>query len=267
VRRQSGETRRLFDMDVPQLGLHIVSFKDKTLVCLGWPHTLMDAMGKKALLDVWTLILQGRVDKIVPPQGVDIDPLAELGTNPAEPHKLADHCLSMFGLVAYGVSNVLDFVRTQVNRMVCVPASFVAQLRETALGELRTPLNPNPFLSEGDVLRAWWTQLAISHLPYGSWRTIVLNHAYSLRIPLAEDLLDRSVEYVSNAIGFLNVLLSAEEIMDKPISYIASVIRSAIQELGTRAQVEAFASMWRESSGKLPPFFGDVGMHMITFSN
>jgi hypothetical protein len=72
---------------------------------------------------------------------------------------------------------------------------------------------------------------------------------------------------VSNAIGFLNVLLSAEEIMDKPISYIASVIRSAIQELGTRAQVEAFASMWRESSGKLPPFFGDVGMHMITFSN
>jgi hypothetical protein len=71
---------------------------------------------------------------------------------------------------------------------------------------------------------------------------------------------------VSNTIGFLSVP-PACEIFDKPLSYVTSTIRNSIQELGTRVQVETFAAMWRESTGKLPPFFGDVGMHMITFSN
>ena len=45
------------DADAPQLRLHIVSFNDKILVSLYWPHTLMDAMGKRELLDAWTLML------------------------------------------------------------------------------------------------------------------------------------------------------------------------------------------------------------------
>jgi hypothetical protein len=252
--------------DIPQLGLHIVSFKDKTLVCLDWPHTLMDAMGKRALLDAWTLMLQGRSDEIVSPQGTNVDPLADLGKNPTEPHKLAGERLSMFGLAQYGVSNILDFFRSQQNRMVCVPGPFVTKLREEALADIEPNPKMCPFLSEGDVLCAWWTRLAISNL--SSKRTVVLNNAYSLRKPLAEDLLpSNNGPYVSNAIGFLNVLLPAHEIFDKPLSHVAFAIRHAIQELGNRAQVEAFAAMWRESSGKLPPFFGNSGMHMITFSN
>lgn len=252
--------------DIPQLGLHIVSFKDKTLVCLDWPHTLMDAMGKRALLDAWTLMLQGRSDEIASPQGTTNDPLADLGKNPTEPHKLAADRLSMFGLAQYGVYNILDFVRSQENRMVCVPGPFVAKPREEALADIASKPEMCPFLSEGDVLCAWWTRLAISNL--SSKRTVVLNNAYSLRKPLAKDLLPSNTgPYVSNAIGFLNVLLPGHEIFDKPLSHVAYAIRHAFQELGTRAQVEAFAAMWRESSGKLPPVFGDRGMHMITFSN
>ncbi|CZR51145.1 related to LysR family regulatory protein [Phialocephala subalpina] len=256
--------------DRPQLGLHIVSFKDKTIICLYWPHTLMDAMGKMALLDAWMLMLQGRAEDIVSPQGGatdDVDPLAELGKHPTEPHKLAGQRLSMFGLAQYGVSNIMDFCRTQENRMVCVPASFVTKLRETALKEIADDSEKPPFLSEGDILCAWWTRVAISHLPQDSQRTIVLNNAYSLRAPLAADLLPSSSVYVSNAIGFINVLLPAHEVFSKPLSYVASAIRHSIKELGTRTQVEAFTAMWRESQGKLPPFFGDRGMHMITFSN
>jgi hypothetical protein len=172
----------------------------------------------------------------------------------------------MFGLAQYGISNILDFVRSQENRMVCVPGPFVTKLREEALADIKRNPEMGTFLSEGDVLCAWWTRLAISNL--SSKRTVVLNNAYSLRKPLAEDLLpSNNGPYVSNAIGFLNVLLPAHEIFDKPLSYVASAIRHTIQELGTRAQVEAFAAMWRESSGKLPPFFGNRGMHMITFSN
>ncbi|KUJ12620.1 uncharacterized protein LY89DRAFT_757174 [Mollisia scopiformis] len=257
--------------DIPQLGLHIVSFKDKTLVCLYWPHTLMDAMGKSTLLEAWSLMLQGRADEIVTPQGTDIDPLADLGKNPTESHKLVNQRLSMFGLAQYGVSNILDFFHKQENRMVCVPGSFMAKIRKEAMAELEMAANSDQgtFLSEGDVLCAWWTRLAISQLPRTSKRTVVLNNAYSLRKPLSKDLLpSNGGPYISNAIGFLNVLLPVNEIFSKPLSYVALAIRNAINQLGTRAQVEAFASMWRESSStKLPPFFGNSGMHMITFSN
>jgi hypothetical protein len=254
--------------DVPQLGLHIESFNDKTLVCLDWPHTLMDALGKRVLLDAWTLMLQGRASEIVSPQGADgfVDPLAELGTHPTEPHKLAGQRMSLFGLALYGLSNIMDFFHAQENRMVCVPGSFVAKLRETALKDLVNVGMENPFLSEGDVLCAWWTRLAISHLPRNSQRLIVLNNAYSLRAPLAADLLP-SGAYVSNAIGFLPVLLPAHEILSQPPSHVASAIRHAIKELGTRDQVESFAALWRSSWGKLPPFFGDSGMLMLTYSN
>ncbi|KAI0023875.1 hypothetical protein F4780DRAFT_27217 [Xylariomycetidae sp. FL0641] len=253
--------------DIPQLGLHVVSFKDKTLVCLHWPHTTFDALGKRALLDAWMLMLQGRADEVVslPEQG--IDPLAELGKHPTETHKLADNRLSMFGLAGYGISNALDFIRSQENRMVCVPASFVAGLREKALAELAANGVENPFLTEGDVLCAWWTKVATSHLPRNSSRTVVLNNAYSLRKSLAGDLLPEDGTYLSNAIGFIYVLLPLKDVFEKPVSWIASEIRRGIQDLGTRAQVEAFASMWRESSGKLPPFFGERSMHMVTFSN
>jgi hypothetical protein len=69
----------------------------------------------------------------------------------------------------------------------------------------------------------------------------MLNNAYSLRRLLAVDLLPGA--NLSNAIGFLNVLLPAHEIFEKPLSHVPSAIRNAIKELGTRQQVEAFAAM------------------------
>lgn len=253
--------------DIPQLGLYIITFKDKTLVTLYWPHTLMDAMGKKALLNAWTLILQGRDDEVVPPHGDGSDPLVDLGKNTTEPHGLTSQRLSMFGLAKYGIRNISDFFRTQENRMVCIPGSFIASLRAKAIEELTSAGIDQPFLTEGDVLCALWTRVAISHLPHEAQRLVVLNNAYSLRTALEVDLLPKGTPYVSNAIGFIHVLLNTQEIFKKPLSYVAFAIRSAIRQLGTRAQVEAFASLWRESSAKLPPLFGSSRMHMITYSN
>ena len=63
------------------------------------------------------------------------------------------------------------------------------------------------------------------------------------------------------------MILSVKEITGNPISYTASAIRGAINELGTREQVESFQAMVRNNSAKLPPFFGDRNMHMVTLSN
>jgi hypothetical protein len=253
--------------DRPQLGLHVVTFRDTTLVTLSWPHTLMDAQGKKALLDAWCLMLDGKDDEVEALYGADTDPFTTLGTAPTEPHKLASQQMGIFGLVGYGLGQAMDFIRKQENRMVCVPVSFIQKLRDEAIAELASaesdPSAPNPFLSEGDVLCAWWTRLAVSHLPPTSAQTVVLNNAYDIR----KHIIPEEARYVSNAIGFINVMFSVKDIVEKPLSYVASSLRSAITELGTREQVEAFFALVRGSSGKLPPFFGDRNMHMITYSN
>ncbi|KAK6080935.1 lysR family regulatory protein [Seiridium cupressi] len=315
------ELNHYLDADIPQIGLHIVSFTDKTLVTLYWPHTLMDALGKQAFLRAWTSILNSRAHEVIPPVAADTDPFSELGKHPTEPHKLAAQRMSMLQLVGYGFGTVSNFLSTKENRMVCVPAAFVRKLHREAYADLTDDraerssvtstegqTSPSissvddtlsasvsssdgslsltssisskdtkpssvasddgrPFLTDGDVLCAWWTKLAVSHLPANSKRTVCLNNAYSLRSPLAEDLLSSEHPYVSNAVAFVNVLMPVADIASKPLGHVASTIRQSIKELGTRAQVEAFTSMWRESSAKLPPFFGDSGMHMLTYSN
>ncbi|OWY57736.1 lysr family regulatory protein [Alternaria alternata] len=65
--------------DKAQLGLHVVSFKDTTLVTLTWLHTLLDAMGRQALLKAWQAVLEGRDDDVPEFWGFDFDPLAQLG--------------------------------------------------------------------------------------------------------------------------------------------------------------------------------------------
>jgi hypothetical protein len=96
---------------------------------------------------------------------------------------------------------------------------------------------------------------------------VVLNNAYDIRKPLSTSYFPSSSPYISNAIGFIPILLSLSSIREKPPSHTASLIRQAIKELGTSEQVKSFFSLIRQNSAKLPPFFGDKGMHMLTFSN
>ncbi|KAK9424285.1 putative Acyltransferase [Seiridium unicorne] len=197
----------------------------------------------------------------------DKDPFRELGTNPTEPYKLADRRLSMLDLACYGLRNLVNFCRTPANRVVCIPASFVAKLYRTALADMAGSVKSEPFLSEGDVITAWWTRIVTSQLDRKSHRTIAINNAYSLRKVLAADLLPSGTTYSSNAIGFIVALLPIHDVLDRPLGHVALDIRAAIQDLGTRSQTEAFMSLWRTARGRLPPLFGDTGIYMLTFSN
>ena len=65
--------------DKAQLGLHVVNFRDKTLVTVCWLHTLLDAMGRRALLEAWTEVLAGREEDVKEFLGWEEDPLGGLG--------------------------------------------------------------------------------------------------------------------------------------------------------------------------------------------
>ena len=256
--------------DRPVLGLHIVSFNDSTLVTLHWLHVACDALGFKAMMDSWVLMMQGREDEVLPLHGYDYDPLKELGKHATEKHLLADKRLTMAGTLQFGVRNGPDFtMRAKENRMVFIPRWFIEKKRNAVLEELRASAadGEEPFVTEGDVLVAWWTRLAVSHIPADSTRTVTAMSAYSLRKVLKQDLLPPNGLYVGNCIGFISQILPAHDFLQKPLSWLAANMREGVNKQGSREQVEAYEGMVRDQPYPIPVFLGDGAMHQVNYSN
>jgi hypothetical protein len=279
MRPAAGSPSKLDDYvrsDLPQIGLHIITYTDATLVSIYYPHTLMDAMGTHAFLNAWQLALAGRDNDI--PTPIEGDPLAALGSDAsaAGKHKLAHQRMSMLGLGLYGVQQVPSLLRKNECRMVRLPGAHLSKMRRDALVELardfHDPLNkeqPPPFVTEGDVLVAWWARIACTAagiLP-DSDRLVVINNAFSFRKTVEGELLPRDAPYVSNAVSFVYVLVTARDIFSLSIARLAARIRQSMMDLRTRGQLEAFAAITKESSARMVPIFGSTGMHMLTFTN
>ncbi|KAI1378576.1 hypothetical protein F4677DRAFT_371387 [Hypoxylon crocopeplum] len=275
--RRWGAPRRLDDYlysDAPQLSLHIVSFTDATIVSLSWPHTLLDAMGRRALLDAWIAVLEGRDDDVKPLHGVLHDPLLTLGSNPQEPYVLAHRRLSPLQALLFAISYIwmtLFWWRGEDTRMVCVPAAHVKALHQGARDYLAAQCDEDekvkPFVSEGDVLSGWVTRLALLHLRHTD-QTVSIMNAFGMRSVLANDLLPPTHAYVGNAVAGVYAFVSMRDLFARPLGYVASAVRRSIAEQGTRAQVEARVAVDRAAGrrGK-SAMYGDQNMVPVMVSN
>jgi hypothetical protein len=259
--------------DEPQLSLHIVSFEDATLVSLTFPHMLLDGMGLSALFNAWALVLCGQEDQVPLLHGFDTDPLANLGASPAVQSVLASRQITGLRMLLFAARYIFELVwwRNEEKRIVCLPHSYLRAMKNTAIQELATQdhSESTPFLSDGDVICAWWTRLAIQYMPQASTRMIVIMNVYGLRSVLAKDLLPVGTAYVSNATFPVFAFLPAYQIFQKPLSFVAAKIRRSIKEQGTRSQIEAFAALYQKtiSETAYTPVFGDSTSQMIIFSN
>lgn len=249
-------------------GLRVISFKDATIVVLHWLHAVADAMALKAILDNWVLVLSGRQAEVPLAHGVDEDPLKELGCHPTEPYDLADKALSSLGTASFAIRNGYNiFFGKKQNRTVCVPAAFMAVLRKTAIRELKDAGHEDPFLTDNDILTAWWSRLAFSHLPVN--KPVTIMQAMSARRALEKDLLPPEKVYISNCLSFTSVLSTKGEV-DKSLGLLAGDIRRGINKHGTREQIEAYQSMVRANAwplGPMPVLYGVPNMHQVGFSN
>ncbi|KAH7000547.1 hypothetical protein EDB80DRAFT_753736 [Ilyonectria destructans] len=257
--------------DEPMLCVHVVSFDDATLVSLSWPHTFLDAMGLATLLNAWSLVLNSHEDRIPLFHGFDADPLATLGSTSVEESVLANRQVTGLGMLGFVARYLFEQVwwPKEETRVVCLPHSYLQGMKQTAIQELAGSTGEKPFLSNGDIICAWWTRLAVRHLPRTSTRTIFISNGFSLRGVLAEDLLPSGTAYMSNAVYAVFASVMASDVFNKPLSYVASHIRHSIREQGTREQVEAFAALLKtatEATGRAP-VFGDPSMQMLNFSN
>lgn len=257
--------------DEPQLGVHVVFFTNATLVTIRWPHTMTDAMGLHALLSAWSLVLQGRDSEVPLVHGIDFYPLEPLGNRQTAPYGLADQCLTGWKMFCFVLRYVWELVRySEETRVICLPSSYVTTMRRNAIDDLSAGTDgEKTFLSEGDVLCAWWARHWIAHVAPDSDRTVLLANAFNLRPILAKDLLPSEKVYLANAVSGVSALLPAKDIFSRPLWSVASAVRLSIDELGTRQQLEALEAMQKVSvstTGYLR-LFGSPSMHMIQYSN
>ncbi|WYZ36908.1 hypothetical protein EsH8_II_000414 [Colletotrichum jinshuiense] len=254
--------------DIPQLGLHVVSFNNATLVSLNWIHTLFDAMGRQELLAAWTAMLDGREEDIKPFHGFDKDPLADLGTKSTEENVLVDKLLSKWQMAWFVLRQVWEIIlyRQEETRLVCMPAAHVKKLKLSVNQELaaQNTGNDTVFASEADVLSAYISRLFIQHLPSTSKQTIVIGNAFGMRSALSNDHLPADKAYMGNAISMVMVILSAKDILTNPLSYTAWAVRKSLFVQGSREQIEARIATQKSLGFAL---YGDAGMQMITVSN
>jgi hypothetical protein len=160
----------------------------------------------------------------------------------------------------------------------------VKQLREQAMAELaasslgKNTMKSTTFLTEGDVLCAYLTRLALA----GSQtqdairprsRTVLIVNAYDMRRALAQEpvLLPRDGAYVSNAVASVLAFSTVRDILSQPLGQTAKVVRESVAKLGTRPQIEAVMALnmddLRAGGPGLQKVAGTPGMRMVAFSN
>lgn len=94
-----------------------------------------------------------------------------------------------------------------------------------------------------------------------------MQQAYQWR-PNLRHLVPKDRPFLSNCVGFLVTLMPAKDVLQKPVSHLASGIRESIKTQGSRQQIESYASFIRmDPTNRAPPFFGSPSMQLVMFSN
>lgn len=274
--------------DVGQLGLHIRSFPDATIVTITWLHTLLDAIGRQALLRAWQAVLEGRDSDVPPFLGYDSDPLAKLGTSPTAEKEvaMAPYLVSTFGMLRFAFNYVFYekyFYPEDDARLLVLPAAEFSKIKAQAFADLES-LDPEkityttteprkPFLSDGDINAAWIIRIYARANPEiaksYSQRIFSIGNVMGMReitrssepklLPSAND-----GAYVHNCVAASWSIMTVGDVLSLPLGHIAARIRSDLVVQSSRAHLEAAQ---REAKGGKLNMYGSGDMVLSTISN
>jgi len=268
--------------DSPQLAIRIIIFQDATLITVSFLHSLMDMMGLNAILDAWTAVLRGQEDEVKPFVGFAHDPLAGLSETkikPLQTYVFADTLLIGLTWLLFGLRYIftveLFWQRREEERVIFLPAKYLQRMRDKAMGELASQNtgdrdNP-PFVSESDILFAWWTRVVLRAQKPSPSRTINMRNTYCCRSILAElgHIPSATSALVTNAVFATLTFLSVRQVLEEPLSFTASEIRKSLIQQRNPEQLQALDAIQRNTldNAHHPALFGNPSMYMIMMSN
>ncbi|PNP47767.1 hypothetical protein THARTR1_10452 [Trichoderma harzianum] len=267
--------------DIPQLSIHVVKFQDATIVTLTLLHTLTDMMGLMSFYQAWLATLRGEEDQIPPFIGYkDKDPLEDLQQGKKPPKYIfADRILKGWGFFTFVFRNMFDrwWYPHAAVRYISLPGKFVDKLTASARKELAAAegdVDPSEtFISDSDVLNAWWTRIIIRNLKPPTNRTVCITNNFDCRDILAKMRLlpSSSIALLGNAVYSAPCFIPAGKLASTtyPLGLLAKQVRNTIKVHRTVEQVQAQDAAYRESkrqTGHLP-LYGDSDMLLCPITN
>ncbi|GIK04023.1 hypothetical protein Aspvir_008098 [Aspergillus viridinutans] len=262
--------------DRPQLVIDVVLFSDATLLTVTFMHTLMDAMGLSSFLKAWTAIMNGR-DQVPTFQQVGEDPAARFtDRTPADTYVNGSFLLTGVRFLGFIACYLFELIwhRGQNKRIICIPGRYIDEMREQALHELaeqklaeQNKEGPAPFLSESDVLLAWWLKALVRALNPSPGRLVSLWNVFDIRSTALQESPSENTAFITNAILVAMTFLRTHQILREPVSFVASHIRRSLVQQRTLPQIEAFFALRKSASQKHLPVFGEPTSLLVCCSN
>lgn len=268
--------------DSPLLGVHVMHFRDATLMTMSFLHSLTDMMGLSAILEAWTAVLNGKEDQVKPFLAFSHDPLqalSQLKVNPEVRYRFADLLLAGWSWILFATfyffSIQLFWRRREEERMIFLPAEHVARMKKEVAQELVAQAafdsNRVSFVSEGDIIFAWWTRIVMRAENASPNRTIHMRNTCCCRSIFKElgIIPSTTSALVTNAVFPSITFLKIRQVLDRSLAVTASQVRTALNQQRKAEQLQALDVIRREcldNSGH-PAIFGDANMFMFMISN
>ncbi|KAJ5229060.1 hypothetical protein N7489_009768 [Penicillium chrysogenum] len=260
--------------DRPQLDIHAALFQDATLLTISYLHTFSDAISRTNLFEAWIAVLRGHEEEVPAFVPYDHDPLYTLGKEaPRQSYRNLGRLLSGLSLVIFGLRymfEILWFPKLE-EHPIRLPGRCVDQMRKTVLQELAITASRGtrkPFVSEGDVVVAWWVRTMIKALKPAPDRTIMVMNVFNVWNLFPEWFPHGAAGLVGNSFFYSYTLLVASKVLqDTDLKYVASTNRTALMEHRTKQQVAAMTAIQRENFMKAAPVVGDSKLLFMAATN
>ncbi|KAJ5223944.1 hypothetical protein N7468_008486 [Penicillium chermesinum] len=263
--------------DHPQLFIHTATFLDATIVTVTFPHTLTDVMGIGIFMKAWSAMVQGNLGAVPALESFESDPLTQLGQKtPAKKYRYYDKVLNKSQLLMFVGRRLIDsfWYRQEERRTIFLSADSVRKLREQALQELSDSgqhgcAEFKRFVSESDVLLAWWGRMLYTVLSLPPSQRIMIHNALNLRTSLHDSFSAPENVYLGNCVCMSPIFVDGQQLETESLGSIAWRNRQSVAEQQTPEQVEAITALLKETmekSGYLA-LVGEPGMAMFSSSN
>lgn len=264
--------------DIPQFNMHIISFKDATLVSVTWPHLLGDIMSVASVSEAWSLVMAGRESEVPAFLSAgDKDILDAAGRHPDfqdKQHIMESRRLAGVWFFVWLARYVLDMISwpTMELKSIYLPPKTVKKLKARATMAIKAGLpeaipsnadQATAFVSSADVVYAWLVcMVGQATFAPTSRRNIMIGFPVDIRSRAPSifppDQAEKGV-WVQNASPPLLAFVTAQDVhADHAVARVGQSIRHAINTQGTEDQVHALYRLSREAYEKqgLPPIFG-----------
>ncbi|KAF2211534.1 hypothetical protein CERZMDRAFT_98418 [Cercospora zeae-maydis SCOH1-5] len=195
--------------EISAISVQIHVFNDATLLTLGFPHCVLNAIGGSHLLQTWAAIVAERADQIKEFR--------------EEPERDVER-------------EIIESGRVKPEKYLLHDQRLKAALKAQATADVE-----GRFLSEGDVISAWRNRIIAQALELKPSKKIMMLQYYTLYG--VSDELPAGRAHIGYSIAKMFAMTTVGEMLHQPLGKVALSTREALSKQRPKEQAEAFLSL------------------------